>query len=197
MSSVYARLLSFSCLLLLIEGCATGKPGTTYRNYSVYAETRTGFTRSVRATAPRGGRALSLVEITFHPDYKLAAKDNGCRATVKGVGLELVIVLPKWRDGKAVSGKVRRRWIRFERTVRNHEMAHVQIANTYAAKMRRAISALSFATGCTDPAGRIRTRIDQIKSRQLQAQKRFDARKEFDLKHCYKGHFLSRFRSHW
>jgi len=180
--SVCIRLLALLCLLLLLAGCTTGKPGTTNRTYSLYAETRAGFTRSVRANAPRGGRAFGLVEITFHPDYKLVPGDKGCRAKVKDVGLELVIVLPKWRDGKPVSGSIKHRWDRFDRTIRAHEMTHVRIAKNYASRMRKSIAALHASTSCNDLARRIKQRIIQIKAQHLRAQKRFDARENRRLK---------------
>jgi len=180
--TVCARLLALLCFLLLLAGCTTGKPGTTNRTYSLYAETRAGFTRSVRANAPRGGRAFGLVEITFHPDYKLVSGDKGCQAKVKDVGLELVIVLPKWRDGKPVSGSIKRHWKRFQRTVRNHEMAHVRIAKSYATRMRKSIATLHSKTSCNELARRIKQRIIRIKAQHLRAQKRFDARDNRRLK---------------
>ncbi|WP_417417514.1 DUF922 domain-containing protein [Hoeflea sp.] len=177
-----ARLGLLGCLLLLAAGCTSGKPGTTNRSYSLYAETRSGFARSVHSRAPRNGRAFGLVEITFHPDYRLAGANSGCRAKVRDVGLELVITLPKWRDGKPVSSSIRHRWARFERTVRQHEMRHVRIAKAYAARMRKSIAALQSGTGCNDLARRIKQRITRIKAQHLRAQKRFDARDNRRLK---------------
>lgn len=176
------RLATLSLLALMLAACTTGKPGTTNRTYSVFADTKAGFARSVRANAPRGGRAFGLVEITFHPDYSLVSDGKHCRATVKGVGLELVILLPKWRDGKAVPGAVRRQWGRFEQTVRAHEMAHVRIARAYAAKMRKAIAALRSKAGCNQLTSRIRARINQIKAQHLRAHDRFDDREKKRLK---------------
>lgn len=169
-------------LALTLAGCTTGKPGTTKRSYFVYAETKAGFARSVRTNAPRGGRAYGLVEITFHPDYSLAKDDKGCRATVGSVGLELVISLPKWRDGKPVPGTLKRQWGRFEQTVRRHEMAHVRIARTYAARMHKSIAALRSTTGCNQLAGLIKKRISQIKAQHLRAHERFDSSEKMRLK---------------
>jgi predicted secreted Zn-dependent protease len=177
--------LVLACLLIL-TGCTSGKPGTTNRSYSIHAETRTGFAQSVRSRAPRGGRAFGLVEITFHPDYKLVAGSSGCRADVRSVELELVITLPKWRDGKPVPGSVGPHWKRFERTVRQHEMTHVRIAKDYAARMRGAIAALRSAT-CKELAGRIKTRIKSIKVQHLRAQERFDRREQRRLKALLPG----------
>lgn len=179
---VFIRPAFLVCLLLLMSGCTAGKPGTTNRTYTLYAETRAGFAQSVRSKAPRGGRAFGLVEITFHPDYTLVYADKGCRATVRDVGLELVIVLPKWRDGKTVSGSIRQHWARFDRTIRTHEMTHIRIAKDYAAKMRNSIAALRSKESCNDLAGRIRKRIVQIKAQHLHAQQRFDAREQNRLK---------------
>lgn len=179
---VLARPVLLAALALFIAGCTTGKPGTTNRSYTLYAATGTEFAHSVRSRAPRGGRAFGLVEITFHPDYTLVPTDTGCRAKVRDVGLELVIILPKWRDGKPVSGSVRQRWTRFERTIRDHEMTHVRIAKDYAAKMRTSIAALHSRDSCRDLAGRIRNRITDIKAQHLRAQKRFDQREQPRLK---------------
>ncbi len=172
--------LVLACLLLL-NGCTSGKPGTTNRSYSIHAETRSAFAQSVRSRAPRGGRAFGLVEITFHPDYKLVAGSSGCRAEVQGVELELVITLPKWRDGKPVPGSIGPHWKRFERTVRQHEMTHVRIARDYAARMRGAIAALRSAS-CTELTARIKTRIKSIKIQHLRAQELFDRREQKRLK---------------
>ena len=172
--------LLLACLLLL-TGCTSGKPGTTNRSYSIHAETRSAFAQSVRSRAPRGGRAFGLVEITFHPDYRLVSGENGCRADVKTVELELVITLPKWRDGKPVPGSIGSHWKRFERTVRQHEMTHVRIARDYAARMRGAIAALPSDT-CTELSNRIRTRIQSIKVQHLRAQHLFDRREQRRLK---------------
>jgi len=179
---VMTGLAPVTALTLALAGCTTGKPGTTNRSYSVYAETKAGFTRSVRANAPRSGRAFGLVEITFHPDYSLATDDKGCRASVGSVGLELVILLPKWRDGKPVPGSLKRQWTRFEQTVRNHEMAHIRIARAYAARMRKSIAALRSSTGCNQLAGLIKKRIGQIKAQHLRAHERFDLRERKRLK---------------
>ncbi|MEM5473370.1 DUF922 domain-containing protein [Hoeflea sp. AS60] len=178
---VIIRSVLLFCLSLVIAGCTTGRPGTTNRSYTLYAETRVGFAQSVHSRAPRGGRAFGLVEITFHPDYKLVAGDKGCRATARDVGLELVIVLPKWRDGKPVSVSIKNHWARFERTIRNHEMTHIRIARDYAAKMRSSIAALTSSTSCNELAGRIRNSVIQIKAQHLRAQKRFDAREQTRL----------------
>lgn len=172
--------LVLACLLLL-NGCTSGKPGTTNRSYSIHAETRHGFAQSVRSRAPRGGRAFGLVEITFHPDYKLVAGNSGCRADVRAVELELVITLPKWRDGKPVPGSIGSHWKRFERTIRQHEMTHVRIARDYAARMRGAIAALR-AGSCRELGDRIRTRIKTIKIQHLRAQHLFDRREQRRLK---------------
>ncbi|MCC0033880.1 MAG: DUF922 domain-containing protein [Rhodobiaceae bacterium] len=172
--------LALACLLLL-TGCTSGKPGTTNRSYSIHVETRAGFAQSVRSRAPRGGRAFGLVEITFHPDYRLVGGDSGCRADVRAVELELVITLPKWRDGKPVPGPIGPHWKRFERTVRQHEMTHVRIARDYAARMRGAIAALHSAS-CKELAERIRTRIKSIKIQHLRAQQLFDRREQRRLK---------------
>ena len=175
--------LALVCLgLVFLTACTTGKPGTVHRPYSVYADTVLGFARSVHANAPRGGRAFGLVEITFHPDYKLVPGDRGCRAEVKDVGLELVIVLPKWRDGKPVPGSVKRHWDRFGRTVRAHEMTHIRIARDYAARMRKSIAAVHSSKSCSDLAGRIKARIAEIKARHLRAHARFDANEKKRLK---------------
>lgn len=174
-----------ACLLLL-TGCTSGQPGTTHRSYSIHAETRTGFAQSVRSRAPRGGRAFGLVEITFHPDYKLIPDDSGCRADVRAVELELVITLPKWRDGKPVPGSIGPHWMRFERTIRDHEMTHVRIAREYAARMQRAIGALRSAT-CRELADRIKTRIQTIKIQHLRAQQLFDRREQRRLKALLPG----------
>lgn len=172
--------LILACVLPL-TGCTSGKPGTINRSYIIHAETRSGFVQSVRSRAPRGGRAFGLVEITFHPDYKLVTASSGCRAEVQSVELELVITLPKWRDGKKVPGSIGPHWRRFERTIRQHEMTHVRIARDYAAKMRRAIAA-SRAASCSELAGRIKTRIKSIKVEHLRAQKQFDRREQKRLK---------------
>lgn len=169
-------------LALPLAGCTTGKPGTTNRSYSVYAETKAGFARSVRTNAPRKGRAFGLVEITFHPDYSLAKNDRGCHATDASVGLELVVLLPKWRDGKPVPGTLKRKWRRFEQTVRHHEMAHIRIARAYAARMHKSIAALRSTTGCNQLAGLIRKRISQIKAQHLRAHERFDSSEKKRLK---------------
>lgn len=175
------RLGLLGCVLLLPAGCTSGKPGTTNRSYSLYAETRSGFARSVHSRAPRGGRAFGLVEITFHPDYKLVAGNSGCRADVRAVELELVITLPKWRDGKPLPVSIDPHWKRFERTVRQHEMTHVRIARDYAARMRGAIAALRSAS-CKELADRIKTRITSIKARHLRTQQQFDHREQRRLK---------------
>ena len=175
--------LALVCLgLVFLTACTTGKPGTVHRPYSVYADTVLGFARSVHANAPRGGRAFGLVEITFHPDYKLVPGERGCSADVKDVGLELVIVLPKWRDGKPVPGSVKRHWDRFGRTVHAHEMTHIRIARDYAARMRKSIAAMRSSKSCSDLAGRIRTRIAEIKARHLRAHAAFDASEKKRLK---------------
>lgn len=168
--------------ILTLMGCSTGKPGTVYRHYSVFADTSKGFAQSVRARAPRSGRAFGLVEITFHPDYTLVAGGKGCRANVKNVGLELVITLPKWRDGKSVPGAVKRQWLRFERTVRSHEMAHVRIARAYAQRMRKTIANMKSSTGCGDLKGDIKKRIIRIKADHLRAQAHFDMKEKRRLK---------------
>lgn len=172
--------VALACMLVL-AGCTSGKPGTTNRTYTIHAETRSGFAQSVRSRAPRGGRAFGLVEITFHPDYKLVAGKSGCRADVESVELELVITLPKWRHGKPVPGSIGPHWNRFERTVRQHEMTHVRIARDYAARMRAAIAALR-AASCKELADRIRTRIQSIKIQHLRAQQAFDRREQKRLK---------------
>lgn len=169
-------------LAVIMAGCTTGKPGRTDRYYSVYAETVSGFAVSVRARAPRGGRAYGLVEITFHPDYTLEAGDKECRVIVRDVGLELVVTLPKWRDAKAVSGPVRQHWRRFERTIRQHEMSHIRIAETYAVKMRKAIAAQRASRNCNGLAQKIKRRINQIKAQHLRAHRRFDLREQKRLK---------------
>lgn len=166
---------------MLLTGCTSGKPGTTNRSYSIHAETRAGFAQSVRSRAPRGGRAFGLVEITFHPDYRLVGGESGCRADVRAVELELVITLPKWRDGKPVPGSIGPHWRRFERTVHQHEMTHVRIARDYAARMRGAIAALR-SPGCRELADRIGTRIKAIKIQHLRAQQQFDRREQRRLK---------------
>ncbi|WP_179759033.1 DUF922 domain-containing protein [Hoeflea halophila] len=165
-----------------LSACTTGKPGTTYRHYMVYAETTQGFARSVRANAPRGGRAFGLVEITFHPDYTLKPDGKACAATVKSVGLELVIVLPKWREGKPVPAQVKRTWARFDRTITAHENAHVRIARAYAARMKKSISGMRSASGCGDLKRRIKDRISKLKTQHLRAHDRFDARERKRLK---------------
>lgn len=169
-------------LVLLLAGCTTGKPGTTNRTYTVYADTVAGFTRSVRANAPRSGRAFGLVEITFHPDYQLVEDGKNCRAKVKSVGLELVIVLPQWRKTKSVPKQVKRKWMRFERTVSAHEKSHVRIAKNYAARMGRSIAAARSSKGCNDLSMQIKSRISQIKKQHLAAHQRFDNREKKRLK---------------
>ncbi|WP_339757596.1 DUF922 domain-containing protein [uncultured Hoeflea sp.] len=176
------RLIWPLCLAVIMAGCTTGKPGRTDRYYSVYGETISGFAVSVRARAPRSGRAYGLVEITFHPDYTLEAEDKECRVKVRDVGLELVVTLPKWRDAKAVSGPVRHHWRRFERTIRQHEMTHIRIAETYAVKMHKAIAAQRAGRSCNDLARRIKRRINQIKIQHLRAHRRFDLREQKRLK---------------
>ena len=176
------RLAWLAALLAALAGCTSGKPGTINRHYLVHAETRSGFAVSVRSHAPRGGRAFGLVEITFHPDYKLVAGDGSCTTTVNDVGLELVITLPKWRDGKPLPGSIRGHWGRFERTIRLHEMTHVRIARTYAAKMRRAIAGMKSDKGCNDLRSRIRKRIEQLKAEHLRAHRHFDKREQRRLK---------------
>jgi len=169
-------------LAAALTACTAGKPGTTHRPYSIYADTALGFARSVRSNAPHGGRAFGLVEITFHPDYRLVAGKRGCRTDVKDVELELVVVLPKWRDGKPVPGSVRSRWARFDRTVSAHENTHIRIARDYAARMRRTIATLRSAKSCADLAGLVRSRIARIKMEHLRAHAQFDAGEKKRLK---------------
>ncbi|MDF1607214.1 DUF922 domain-containing protein [Hoeflea sp. YIM 152468] len=164
------------CLVVALSGCTTGKPGTTHRPYSVYADTTVGFARSVRSNAPRGGRAYGLVEITFHPDYKLVPGERGCSTQVKDVGLELVVILPQWRDGKPVPGPVKPRWRRFYQTVNAHEDSHIRIARDYALRMRQALARMRSKTSCSDLQGQINKRVVQIKAQHLRAHGRFDAR---------------------
>ncbi|AKI01147.1 putative secreted Zn-dependent protease [Hoeflea sp. IMCC20628] len=176
------RLRPLCCLFLLLAGCTTGKPGTTNRPYTVYAENPAGFSRSVRARGPRGGRAFGLVEITFHPDYDLVPETKGCTTKTRSVGLELVIVLPKWREGKPVPQSVKRRWMRFRRTVTAHEDSHIRIAKNYAEKMRRSIASLRSGKSCGDLSNRIRTRITELKRQHISAHQRFDNREKMRLK---------------
>ncbi len=176
------RLTALWCVILLLAGCTTGKPGTTNRPYTVYAENPASFSRSVRANGPRGGRAFGLVEITFHPDYDLVPEKIGCTTKTRSVGLELVIVLPKWRDGKPVPGSVKRRWTRFHQVITAHEKHHIRIAKNYAEKMRRSIASLRSGKSCGDLSQRIRTRIAQLKRQHISAHQRFDNREKKRLK---------------
>ena len=101
---------------------------------------------------------------------------------MRDVGLELVVTLPKWRDAKALSGPVRDHWRRFERTIRQHEMTHIRIAQTYAARIHKAIAAQRTGRSCNDLAQRIKSRINQIKIQHLRAHRRFDLREQARLK---------------
>ncbi len=166
----------------VLSSCTTGRPGTQYHYYSVYSDDEVGLTRSVRRSAPKAGRAYGLTAITFLPSYKLAESNGRCRAKDVHVELALVITLPRWRAGKPVSARVTRRFGRFERYVKQHEMHHVGIAKNYARQAERKISSMTSSNGCNDLRGAITTYMTRMKRQHLQRHKVYDMREVRRLK---------------
>lgn len=175
MAGAVGRMLGIAAMMAL-PACTTGKPGTLTVHYDVHGDDNASFEQSVHAGGPRSGRAFGLVEITFHPQYKLTPGAKGCSISEAKVELGLRITLPRWKKGRPVPKSLQRRWAGFERAVRNHEMAHVRIARDYARRMQRHIAAMSSDRGCTDLAGKVRKRIEADKAEHLRAHDRFDAK---------------------
>lgn len=170
-------LLGLACaaVTLLVSACTSGKPGTSFRSYKVAGESHATLVRSVHAAAPRSGRAYGLTEITFHPVYTVTETRGGCAVTKADVGMEIVVILPEWRDG-APPPAVRARWSRFERTIRAHEMTHVAIAKAYGQRLERSLAGLRSTDGCGDLRRRIAAEIARTKRAHLAAHAAYDQR---------------------
>ncbi len=165
-----------------LSSCTSGRPGTQYHYYSVYSDNELGLTRSVRRSAPRAGRAYGLTAITFLPSYELVESGGRCRAKEVHVELALMITLPKWRAGKPVSTRVTRRFGRFERYVKQHEMHHVGIAKSYARQAERKISSMASSRGCNALRGEMAAYMTRMKRQHLQQHKLYDMREVKRLK---------------
>jgi Predicted secreted Zn-dependent protease len=173
--------LTLAVLLCLLSACTTGKPGMTYRAYAVAGDSGEAILRSVRASAPRDGRAYGLTQITFHPVYALADAKARCAVERATVGVELVLLLPQWREGAPPAPRVRGVWNRFEGTVRAHEHTHATIAKAHARRLERTLLALR-APDCGGLRRRIDEEIARAKRTHLAAQAAFDLREKKKLK---------------
>lgn len=162
--------------MFALSACEATKPGTRYYYYSVHGENSTGLVRSVKAHAPRAGKAYGLTEITFLPVYDLEKDGGRCRARNVQVELALKITLPQWSKGKEKPRRISGLFNRFEDYIRGHELQHVAIARRFSRQTAKQIGTMSSADGCARLERDIATFMKSQKARHLLLHKAFDKR---------------------
>ena len=160
----------------LLSGWKVTGTNVHYAYYPVSGRSHAEIVRSVRRFAPKGGYAYGLGFIDFHPDYDITAKDGACRVSRAETGLTIKLKLPEWKGPQDAPRKAARLGRHFEKTIRQHELQHVKIAERYARKISRHLRKLKPAKNCWDLRRSAHDLIKRAKRQHIESQKAFDRR---------------------
>lgn len=147
-----------------------------YAYYPVSGKNHAEILRSVRRFAPRAGRAYGIGFIDFYPDYDFSAKSGACRVTRADTGLSIQLKLPEWKGPNDAPRAAVRLGRHFERSIRQHELQHVKIAESYARRMSRELLKLKPEESCWGLRRKAGDLIKRVKQHHINAQKAFDRR---------------------
>ncbi|MBO6717453.1 MAG: DUF922 domain-containing protein [Rhizobiaceae bacterium] len=160
----------------LLSGWRVTGTNVRYAYYPVSGRNHAEIVRSVRRFAPRNGYAYGMGFIDFHPDYDVTSRRGECRITRADTGLSIHLKLPEWRGPDDAPASAVRLGRRFERSIRDHEMQHVRIAERYARQMSRSLMGIKGQENCWALRREARDVIASVKRAHLAAQKAFDRR---------------------
>lgn len=141
--ALVAILASFAnASLYTTSAHAKPKISTSYKSYSVPGKSAQQLFAHMSRYGPHanGGPALATTSASFSHGAKLR-HGKGCKLSDYQVSMKFVITLPKARNKKAMSPKLRKRWGQFAAHAKWHEQQHrkiwIRCANKIEARVRR------------------------------------------------------------
>lgn len=177
------RMAVLPVIVPLLGGWAKGSDvEIVSRYYSIHGASHAELVASVRRNGPKGGQAYGIGYIDFFPRYRTEPGAGGCRIVRPEVGLRIVLELPRWDSDKGGPPRIAGFARRFARAIEAHEMEHVRIARSYAARMRTALARLKPDASCWSLASRAAKLIGDLKMRHVESQGAFDRRVNKQIK---------------
>ena len=101
-----------------------------------------------RGPLSAGKRFDARTEWKVHWWFDLERVPGGCRATRVRVDLEVVVLLPRWRQPADASAELVRRWQGYLTALREHEDGHSAIGTSAADEIQAALSDQPLGASC-------------------------------------------------
>lgn len=94
------------------------------------------------------GKALAATNVRMVPDFRFAMRGTMCEVVSARVDVKAHVTLPRLASQKRLRQELSQAWSNLEQYARLHESIHVAIADGYAVRTEREISALPGETTC-------------------------------------------------
>lgn len=126
-------------------------------------------------TVPGVGKAVAATNIRMVPNIGFNETSLGCEVSRANVKVIANVTLPRLSDRKKAKRSLRTAFSNIERYARDHEAVHVAIADEFAGKAEKAISALPAEKSCETLRAKATAIFESLMIKHRTAQLKFDA----------------------
>ena len=99
-------------------------------------------------TVNKVGRALAATNVRMLPDFQFKTVGGKCTVASARVDVQAHVTLPRLTNPERVKRELSKVWNNLEQYARLHESVHVAIADSYALKAEKAVTALPPQPDC-------------------------------------------------
>ncbi len=160
------------------DAARAGTIKQTTRFFAVHGTTLAELDRDLNRAGPyvseTGMHHPGATEVRFNGTVTYKTVRGGCAVDKTNVGLNLDIMLPKWRQPRRVARQTVIVWDTLAADIRRHEMQHAAIAKNYLKRMEMALRNLRPERSCAAMEARVNQVTDRYLSGHQQAQIEFD-----------------------
>jgi predicted secreted Zn-dependent protease len=127
-----------------------------------------------RARGTEGWAGHTHTHVAYR--FTTQAVSGGCRVDAVTVTLDAVVRLPRWVDRDAAPAEAQQAWDRMLARLTDHEQGHVQIGQSSADAVERAVRETEPGASCAEVTGRAKGRADAVLALLQRQQDDYDAR---------------------
>ena len=148
----YTRLSILFCVLVAAACTPVGeRTQLSVGYYSIAGSTFEELDQQIALHGPsvsRSGRALAATNIRMLPEFNFVFANGACKVGSARVDVQAHVTLPRLATPERIKQGLSRTWNNLEQYARLHESVHVAIADSYALKAEKTVSALPPEKDC-------------------------------------------------